>query len=241
MKKRFNIIHDDEAIVIVEKAAKVLTIPDRYQPNMIFNLYHELEKQFGKIFIVHRLDKETSGLLVFAKTEEAHKSLSAQFENRAVEKIYKVLVEGVMYGEDGVIDSPIGKHPSKPKMIITNKGKESLTHYKVVEKYRDYTLLDADIKTGRTHQIRVHFKSIGFPLAIDSLYGRNDSFYLSKVKRKYKTGKNEEERPLMSRTSLHAHRLVLDHPISGERLTYVSELPKDFNAVVKQLGKWGKA
>ena len=239
MKNKFNIIHEDDAIVVVEKAAKVLTIPDRYQAH-IFNLYHELEKHCGKIFIVHRLDKETSGILVFAKTEEAHKTLSQQFEDRSVQKVYKVLVEGVMYEKEGKIDSPIGKHPSKPRMIVSVKGgKPSLTYYTVIEQFKNYTLLDADIKTGRTHQIRVHFKSIGFPLAIDSLYGRNDAFLLSKVKRKYRIGKDEEERPLMSRTSLHAQRLCLAHPNTGEKMVFESELPKDFGAVLKQLRKWG--
>ena len=240
MKNKFTIIYEDEDILVLDKASGELTIPDRFKPEQ-FNLYNYLEGKYGKIFTVHRLDRETSGLLVFAKTEAAHKSLSQQFEDRTVEKIYKVLVEGVMYDMEGSIDKPIAKHPSKAgQMTVSSKGKPSLTLYKVVEHFKNYTLAEADIKTGRTHQIRVHFKSIGYPLAVDSVYGRSDVFLLSKVKKKYNFGKEEEERPMMSRTSLHAARLVLDHPVSGKRMTFESELPKDFGAVVKQLQKWGK-
>ena len=240
MKNNFTIIHEDDDILVLDKASGVLTIPDRFKPEL-FNLYNYLERKCGKIFVVHRLDRETSGMLVFAKTEEAHKSLSQQFEDRTVQKIYQVLVEGVMYEMEGSIDKPIAKHPTKAgKMIATAKGKPSLTLYKVIEKFKNYTLAEADIKTGRTHQIRVHFESIGYPLAVDSLYGRSDVFLLSKVKKKYNFGKEEEERPMMSRTSLHAKRLVLDHPSTGKRMTFETELPKDFGAVVKQLRKWGR-
>ncbi len=239
MKKKFEIIYDDEAILVLDKAADILTIPDRFKPE-IFNLYNWLELQYSQIFVVHRLDKETSGLLVFGKTEEAHKSLSQQFESRSVSKIYSVLVEGVLHEMEGRIDQPIGKHPSKPgKMIVSAKGKPSVTEYKVLEHFKNYSLVEADIKTGRTHQIRVHFQSLGYPLAVDKLYGRNDAFFLSKVKSKYNRGKGKEERSLMSRTSLHASQLTINHPNTGEQMTFESSLPKDFNAVLKQLRKWG--
>lgn len=239
MKNKFTLIYEDDALLVLDKASDVLTIPDRFKPE-IFNLYNWLEEAYGKIFTVHRLDRETSGLLVFAKTEEAHKSLSQQFEDRTVEKIYRVLVEGIMHEKEGAIDKRIDKHPAKPgKMIVSAKGKPSLTLYKVIEEFKNFSLVEADIKTGRTHQIRVHFQAIGYPLAVDSLYGRNDAFYLSKIKKKYNFGKEGEERPMMSRTSLHAFRLVLDHPTTGERMTFQTELPKDFGAVVKQLRKWG--
>lgn len=241
MKKHFQIIHEDEAIVVLEKAPGVLTIPDRFKPDL-FNLYQSLEQKYGKIFTVHRLDRETSGLLIFAKTEDAHRQLSKQFEERSVQKIYKVLVEGVVHQKTGKIDKPIGRHPSRSgKMMITAKGKPSLTLYAVVEQFKQYALLDADIKTGRTHQIRVHFQSIGHPLAVDATYGRQPAFFLSKVKKKYNLGKMEEERPLMSRTSLHAAQLTIQHPVSNEEMTFISTLPKDFSAVLKQLRKWGAA
>ena len=242
MKKNIEIIYEDDQVVLVNKPSGVLSIPDRFRPYDLFNLYHWLEEKYGKIYTVHRLDRETSGLLIFAKTEGAHKSLSQQFEKRSVSKIYKVLVDGKVIEEEGTIDKPIGKHPTlSGKMVITKNGKPSLTLYKVVDRFKNYTLLDADIKTGRTHQVRVHFRSVGYPLAIDEKYGRKDAFFLSDVKlRKYRLGKGQEERPLMSRSSLHAHRLEFDHPTTGERLVFEAGLPKDFAAVLKQLGKWGR-
>lgn len=240
MKRNFEIIYQDDAVAIVNKAAGVLTIPDRHKPEL-FNVYNYLEREFGEIYTVHRLDKGTSGILIFAKTKEAHKNLSQQFEDRKVEKIYLVLVDGILFEKEGEIDAPIGKHPTKSgQMIVTRKGKPSLTLFKVIEYFKNYTLVEVDIKTGRTHQIRVHFQSVGYPLAIDELYGRNDAFYLSTVKKKYNLRKNGEERPMMSRTSLHAKRLVIAHPETGERMTFETELPKDFSAVLKQLRKWGK-
>ena len=186
MKYRSKIIHEDNEIVLMDKASGALTIPDRFKPEL-FNLYNWLGKKYGKIFTVHRLDRETSGLLVFAKTEKAHKHLSQQFEERSVEKIYQVLVDGVMHETEGEIDKPIGKHPAKSgRMIVSAKGKPSLTLFRVTERFKNYSLVEANIKTGRTHQIRVHFKSIGYPLAVDADYGRSEAFYLSKVKRKYK-------------------------------------------------------
>ena len=226
---------------MVNKAPHVLSIPDRYSPDKP-NLYHLLCNRLEKVFIVHRLDKETSGILVFAKNEEAHRILSGQFNERTVEKIYLALVEGQVHQNEGVIDKPIGRHPSLPgKMIVTKSGKSSITHYRVIEQFKKYTLAEANIKTGRTHQIRVHFQSIGYPLAVDAVYGRKDAFLLSDVKLgKYSIGKDQDERPLMSRSSLHAGRLTFDHPRTGERLSFEAPLPKDFAAVLQQLRKWGR-
>lgn len=241
MKSKFQIIHEDEDIIIVNKPPNLLTIPDRYAHDLP-NVYRKLQQHTDEVFVVHRLDKETSGILCFAKNEEAHKNLNQQFQNRSVEKIYYALVEGKLHQDNGIIDKPIA--PSKTvsgKMVISTNGKPSVTHYEVAEYFNHFTLLEANIKTGRTHQIRIHFSSIGYPLAIDKMYGRRDQFMLSELKgKKYKRGKDKEERPLMSRSSLHAYKLVIDHPTSGEQMTFIADLPKDFDAVVKQLRKWGK-
>ncbi|MEZ4962465.1 MAG: RluA family pseudouridine synthase [Saprospiraceae bacterium] len=241
MKHNFDIIHEDEDIIVVNKPPFLLTIPDRFAPEKP-NLFHQLNQQFGKVYIVHRLDKETSGILVFAKNETAHKELSRQFQERTTDKVYFALVEGNMHQEEGVIEKAIAPHPAHPdRMIIMAKGKPSVTHYKVAEHYKNYTLVEANIKTGRTHQIRIHFQSIGYPLAVDALYGRKDAFFLSDVKlKKFRLGKEEEERPMMIRSSLHASKLTFEHPGTGEQITFQAELPKDFAAVVKQLRKWGK-
>ncbi|MBK9012871.1 MAG: RluA family pseudouridine synthase [Saprospiraceae bacterium] len=242
MKLQIEIVYEDDDLVVVNKPANLLTIPDRHSADKP-NLYHMLGNEFGKIFTVHRLDRETSGILVFTKTEEAHKELSKQFMDRTVEKIYFALVEGVMHQQEGLIDKPLGPHPTHPeKMAVVHGGKPSRTNYKVTETFKNFTFIECSIETGRTHQIRVHLHTIGYPLAVDALYGRQSSFMLSKVKlRRFKLSKfEEEERPLMSRTTLHAGKLVFNHPTTGERMTIQADLPKDFGAVINQLRKWGK-
>ncbi len=235
------ILHEDADVLVVSKPAGLLTIPDRFGNKD--SLQAILERRYGKVFVVHRLDRETSGLLCFARTEAAHRHLSMQFEHHTADKFYLVLVDGLVHHEEGEIDKPIGPHPSiSGKMMISNQGKPSLTFYRVLERFKQFTLLEALIKTGRTHQIRVHFQSIGYALAVDELYGRRPAFFLSEVKGKtYRSGKHSDaERPLMERTSLHASRLRIDHPSTGERLEFQAELPKDFNAVLNQLRKWGQ-
>ncbi len=241
MKQKVVILHEDEDLVIVNKPAKYLSIPDRFdetKPNVLGFLNHK----YGKVFTIHRLDKETSGILCFAKNEIAHKLVSKQFQERTVQKIYYALVDGILTPNEGEINQGIAPHPARPgKMMVSNKGKKSLTTYKIIEQFKNFALVEANIKTGRTHQIRVHFEAIGFPLALDALYGTRTEFLLSEIKlRKYKLGKNQEERPLMTRTTLHAYRLELDHPTTQKRLIIEAPLPKDFAAVVKQLQKWNK-
>ncbi len=240
MKQKIEIIFEDNDIVVVDKPANVLTIPDRHRPDKK-NVYHFLNNKYGKVFIIHRLDRETSGILCFAKNEMAHKHMSQQFENRTVDKYYYALVEGSVYQKEGEINKPIAKSQAiAGKMVINKRGKESLTLYKVLEHFKNYTLVEANIKTGRTHQVRIHFESIGHPLAIDPMYGRKSAFLLSEIKgKKYNIAKHVEERPLMSRTTLHAKRISFDHPTTLERMTFETDLPKDFNAILKQLRKWG--
>ena len=241
MSRKPAIIFEDDSIVIINKPPKFLTIPDRYASH-IANVYTQLKSIYGNIFIVHRLDRETSGILVFAKTSEAHKNLCQQFDQRTVKKIYYTLLEGVLHTPKGEINKPIAPSPSRQgKMVISKKGKASITHFELIEQFRQFALVAADIKTGRTHQIRVHFESIGYPLIVDPVYGPRTAFFLSELKqRKFKLGKDQEERPLLNRTALHAYSLEFDHPVSGEKMSFKAELPKDMAAVLKQLRKWGK-
>ncbi|MEM6316432.1 MAG: RluA family pseudouridine synthase [Bacteroidota bacterium] len=240
MKQKIAILHEDEDLVIINKPARFLSIPDRFDETKP-NVLGYLNRQHGKVFTVHRLDKETSGILCFAKNELAHKALSQQFQERTVEKIYYALVDGILQPTSGSISFGIAPHPNRPgKMMVSAKGKKSLTTYQLVEQFRNYALVEANIKTGRTHQIRVHFEAIGHPLTIDAMYGNRSEFLLSSLKlKKYRPSKGHEERPLMSRTTLHAFRLELDQPTTQKRLIIEAPLPKDFAAVVKQLQKWG--
>lgn len=236
----YELIHEDEHIVVVSKPAGLLTIPDRAGSKD--NLVNALERHYGKVFIVHRLDRETSGILCFARHEAAHRHLSMQFEHHTSDKFYYALVDGILHHDEGEIDKPIGEHPGiSGKMTILHTGKPSLTFYRAIERFKHYTLVEALLKTGRTHQIRLHFQSIGYPLAVDALYGRRPALFLSEIKGKaYRSGKySDEERPMMERTSLHAYRLRIDHPATGERIEFKAELPKDFTAVLNQLRKWG--
>lgn len=239
MRQKVEVIFDDDDLVIVNKPTNFLSIPDRYDETKPSALAF-LNQQYGKVFTVHRLDRETSGIIVFAKNELAHKKISQQFQERIVKKLYYVLVDGIPNPLKGHINMSIAPHPAKPgKMMVSNKGKESITYYNVVEQFQRFSLIEADIKTGRTHQIRVHFEAIGHPLAIDKLYGSRDAFFLSEIKKKrFRLGKGQEERPLMSRTSLHAHEIYLEHPTTQKQLNLKAPLPKDLAAVIKQLRKW---
>jgi 23S rRNA pseudouridine955/2504/2580 synthase/23S rRNA pseudouridine1911/1915/1917 synthase len=237
----YELLHEDDDLLVVNKPAGLLTIPDRNGEKD--SLHAQLERKYGKVFIVHRLDRETSGILCFARNETAHRHLSMQMEHHTADKYYTALVDGELHHEEGEIDKPIGEHASIPgKMSIRMTGKPSLTFYRVAERFKRFTLADVLIKTGRTHQIRIHFQSIGYPLAVDALYGRRPGFLLSELKGKsYKSGKfSDDERPIMERTSLHAARLKLDHPKTGLRMEFQAELPKDFAALLNQLRKWNR-
>jgi 23S rRNA pseudouridine1911/1915/1917 synthase len=233
------VLHEDDALVIVNKPPGLLTLPDRFATGKA-NLLGDLTQKYGKIYVIHRLDRETSGIIMFAKTEAAHRKMSIDFEQREVDKIYLALVEGVTHLAEGEIDKAIGDHPTQAgKMAISSLGKPSLTLWRVKNRFKNFTLVEAKIMTGRTHQIRVHFQSIGYPLAIDAIYGRRNELFLTEIKqKKLHIGKNAEKQPLMSRTTLHAFRLAFNHPTTGERLEFEAPLHKDFQAVINQLQKW---
>lgn len=232
------VLFEDATILVVNKPAGVLTVPDRHDPAKL-NVTAYLRGRFGNVLIVHRLDRDTSGVLVFARTAEAHRDLSLQFQNRTVEKHYRALVAGQVATDAGLIDKPIVPHPHiGGKMLVARKGKASQTRYTVLERFRQFTWLDIELLTGRTHQIRVHFLSQGYPLAVDPLYGKRSRLALSDIKPGYRAPLDKEERPLLRRLSLHAATLVFHHPVTRERLTFEAPLPKDLRALLQQLRKW---
>ncbi len=233
------ILYEDTDLIFIDKPAGLLAIPDRFDPALP-SARGFLEKKTGeKIFVVHRIDRETSGCMVFAKNEAAHRHLSLQFQEHIAGKFYVGLVHGRLAEEAGTIDAPIIEHPTQAgRMAVAKKGKASHTDYRVVEQWPLHALVQFRIFTGRTHQIRVHMQSIGHPLLCDPIYGDGKPFFLSSVKRKFNLAKHEEaERPLLSRLALHSYRLVVEAP-GGEEISVEAPLPKDLNAVVQQLRKW---
>jgi 23S rRNA pseudouridine955/2504/2580 synthase/23S rRNA pseudouridine1911/1915/1917 synthase len=234
MKITEHIILQDENIVAVNKPSGMLTIPDR-EGNI--SLKNHLQQSIGEVFTVHRLDKNTSGVVVFAKNENTHKQLSQLFEGRDVEKYYLGLVLGKPADPKGTIDAPIMEHPVTKGMMVTNKkGKPSLTDYEVLESFRFFSWLQFQIHTGRTHQIRVHMKHIGHPIVCDELYGDAKPIFLSSLKAKFKLSKNEEEeRPILSRLALHSFRLSFK--LDQKEYNLEAPLPKDLKACLQQLKK----
>ncbi|MBX2876881.1 MAG: RluA family pseudouridine synthase [Saprospiraceae bacterium] len=238
-KDAIDIIYEDEALLVINKGSGLLSLPDRFKPELP-NIKDWADRHCGRIWIVHRLDRDTSGLLILAKSEAAHRHLSLQFENRQVKKYYLALVKGRPAPSSGTVDRPIAANPHRPgRMIVSKSGKEALTSYEVLESFRAYSLLHVSIHTGRTHQIRVHMKAIGCPLAIDPIYADDKGIFLSQLKGKsYQIGKNKEERALIQRLSLHAKQLSFLHPVSNKEISFEAPLHKDYRAVLKQLRKW---
>lgn len=232
-----HILFENDDFLVINKPAGLLTIPDRHNDKLP-SLSKMLEQQYGHIFVVHRLDKDTSGVIAFAKNELTHKFLSEQFQNRKADKVYLGLVTGRIWEKEGTIDTPIYESSVKRgKMMTGKKGKPALTTFGVLESFSLYTLLQVRIFTGRTHQVRVHMQSIGHPIAMDEVYGNGKPFYLSFIKKNYRISKfQEEEKPLMSRMALHASTLSFNDR-KGQRHTFEAPLPKDFQAVLNQLRK----
>jgi 23S rRNA pseudouridine955/2504/2580 synthase/23S rRNA pseudouridine1911/1915/1917 synthase len=247
MKKHshYSIIVQDDAILAINKAAGLAVLPGRGRTENLFDLLAgDAGAGFGegrKPLMVHRIDADTSGLIVFAKTAEAQKAIAEQFRTRTVTKEYLALVRGAPTQESGSTDLPIGGDPhNKNRMVIRGlEPKKSRTKWVVAARFAGVTLLKVYPVTGRRHQIRVHLKAMGYPLAVDPYYG-GEQLLLSEFKRHYKLGKLQEERPLMNRLTLHAHQLTFVHPLTDEETTLTAELPKDFRSTLTALEKWAR-
>ena len=217
------VIYEDKDLIVIDKPAGLLVHPAAGQytgtlVNAILARCPDLGEINGSIRpgIVHRLDKNTSGLMMVAKNEAAQRSLSRQIKQRSIKKVYLALVLGHLSPERGAIDAPIGRHPGdRKRMAVVSGGREARTGYKVLKYFDDYTLVEAMPETGRTHQIRVHFAAIGHSILGDHIYGKRS--------------------PLLGRQFLHAHRLGFKLPSSGEFVEFGAELPPDLEEVLKQL------
>jgi 23S rRNA pseudouridine1911/1915/1917 synthase len=232
------LIFENDDFIALNKPSGLLSIPDREGTEV--SLKNLLQEKYGRIFTVHRLDRDTSGLIVFAKNEVMHKHLSLQFEGRLTKKIYAGLVLGSPSEKKGSINLPLAENMvQRGVMIVNQRGKESLTDYEVMEDFGVYSWMQFQIHTGRTHQIRVHMKETGHPIVCDAIYGDGKPLLLSSLKKKkFKLAKNVlEERPLMARLALHAYQLTFT-TLQGEKKELTAELPKDLRATLQQLTKW---
>jgi len=223
-----DIIYEDADIVVVNKPQGMVTHPASGSPdgtlvNALLYRISDLSGINGEIRpgIVHRLDKDTSGLLVVAKNDEAHLSLSKQISSKKALRYYYALVEGVISAAEGTIDKPIARsRKDRKKMTISDDGRKATTLYKVIVSFKNKTLIECELKTGRTHQIRVHMKSIGHPVVGDPVYGTESSL-------------------APYGQLLHAHKLVLFHPKTGEKMTFEAPINPAFAEALKKLGFQG--
>jgi len=223
-----DIIYEDKDILVVNKprGMVVYPAPGNYSGtliNAVLSHTKDLSARSGLMRpgIVHRLDKDTSGAIVLAKTDNAHMSLSRQFKNRQVTKVYYTLVWGNVKEDKATINAPIGRHDVKrTKMQVASKSsREAVTHFKVIERFNDFTFLEVTIETGRTHQIRVHMQFIGHPVVADPVYSRKKPPFNIKGQ------------------ALHAYKLGFCHPSTGKYMEFTAPIPDDMNSILEILRK----
>ncbi len=234
----YKTIYADNDLVVLNKRSGILIAADRYNPDAP-RLDLLAQEEFGKLYAVHRIDKDTSGLIIYARTQEAQRNLSMQFEKRQVKKVYHALVYGHPLWETLTVDLPLLPDGDPRHRTIVNKrfGKKSVTDFTLIGSCGQFSWIEARPETGRTHQIRVHLAEKGFSIVCDPLYGGNQKpVRLSEIKRKW-NGDAEEERPLLSRLALHAYKITFTHPTTGEEVTFTADYPRDMEAVRKQLAK----
>src|SRR5699024_6953845 len=221
-----DIVYEDEDVIVINKSKGILVhatiqVFNGTLVNALLNHSSHLPalSRDDRPGIVHRLDKDTIGLLLVAKNNEVHDKLKAQFKNRKIKRVYEAVVYGSMQHEQGVIKAPIGRNPkNRLQMAVVDDGKFAETHFRVIKHYQEYTHVECELKTGRTHQIRVHMKYINHPVVGDSLYVRKKS-------------------KLINGQALFAKRLGFIHPITQEPMTFEINRPADFNALLQKLNK----
>ena len=245
MKKApFTLIYADEDMIAVNKAAGLLVAADRWDieaPRLDLLIQKELPQiapLCQKLYAVHRIDKDTSGILLYALNAEAHRALNTAFQDREIKKTYRLLIHGRVQEEQFTVDLPLRADGDALHRTVVDKrrGKEAITHFTVLETFRQFSLLEARPVTGRTHQIRAHLAAAGYPIVCDSLYGSGKPVLLSELKQRWR-GDVYTEQPLIRRLALHAYQLEGLHPRTSEPFSFTAEYAKDFKSTVHQLQK----
>lgn len=233
-----NVIYEDDYIIVINKPKGMVVhpAPGNYSGTLVNALLYHCKDSLSGIGgvmrpgIVHRIDKDTSGLLVVAKNDEAHAALSEELKYHGIEREYRALVTGGFKDDNGTVDYPIGRHPvdrKKQAVILDGSGsaREAITHYQVLERFGGVSYLALKLETGRTHQIRVHMSYTGHALLGDEVYAKN------------KTQFEKRHPSLFSGQALHAKKLTLTHPKTGERMCFECELPEEFEKALELLRK----
>jgi len=234
------ILYQDDDIIAFDKASGLLVAPDRWdkeEENLMDLIHRHVSPE---IFNVHRLDRETSGVLLCSKNKATLDSLTGQFQSRTVQKRYIAITLGSPAADEMTIDLPLMEDPNNLGRMLAKKkqGKPSETQIRVLTRWRGYAWLEVFPITGRTHQIRVHLKAIGCPVIGDPFYGDGRGLFLSDIKRAYKYKEEEDERPLIGRLALHAESIEVRHPGSKELISIHSPIPKTFEVGIKYLKKF---
>ena len=245
MKKApFTLLYADDDMIAVNKAAGLLVAADRWDieaPRLDLLIQKELPQiapLCQRLYAVHRIDKDTSGILLYALNAEAHRALNTAFQERKIKKTYRLLIHGRVQEEQFTVDLPLRADGDALHRTVVDKrrGKEAITHFTVLETFRQFSLLEARPITGRTHQIRAHLAAAGYPIVCDSLYGSGKPVLLSELKQRWH-GDVYTEQPLIRRLALHAYQLEGLHPRTREPFSFTAEYAKDFKSTVHQLQK----
>jgi len=217
-EQNLTILYTDANLLVIDKPAGVLSIPDGYDHAVPY-LGRILEPSYGRLWVVHRLDKETSGVMVFARNADVHSKLNEQFAEHQVSKTYHALIFGLPDWEEKMADIPLRANVGRRNRTAVDiaRGKQAMTHFRVLEKFPGHSLLEAKPETGRTHQIRAHLYDLGFSILSDPLYGFG------------------EISPFIGRLALHACSLTFWHPTTGEMVTFGAPYPQDFELALSQL------